>query len=135
MKNITSDDYVAIQNLLGKYQWLVDEGDSEGWADLWVEDGVFTGGSETRNGREELKNVPKQVDEGFKGRLRHHIGSFHAAYGSTTDEVHVNYYNLVTTWVATEGARFMTMALSSIHLVRMNGAWKIRSNTTQRLLA
>jgi len=57
--NITTDDYVAIQNVLGEYQWHVDDGDSDGWADLWTEDGAFIGGAtEPFVRREELKKVP-----------------------------------------------------------------------------
>ena len=40
---ISTDDYVAIQDLLGNYCWLVDEGDESGWTALWTEDGTFIG--------------------------------------------------------------------------------------------
>ncbi len=77
--------------------------------------------------------VPKQVMETFHGRMRHHMGSFHVSYGSTPDEAHAHYYNLVTTWTEA-GAAFVTMALCTLQLVRHVGAWRIKSNAAKRLL-
>src|SRR5271156_2454548 len=56
-RDISVQDFVAIQNLVGKYQWLVDGGDSEGWAALWTEDVAFSGATtEPFVGREALNN-------------------------------------------------------------------------------
>ena len=29
-KNVSIADFITLQNLVGRYQWLVDEGDSDG---------------------------------------------------------------------------------------------------------
>jgi hypothetical protein len=132
-KNISVEDFVTLQNLVGKYQWLVDGGDSEGWAALWTEDGVFSGGAtQPFAGHEALKQVPAWVRSGWNGALRHHAGSLYAEYGATTDEAIVRYYNLVTTWNEAQPKLF-TFAVSEMRLVRRAGQWKIASNTITSL--
>jgi hypothetical protein len=133
MKNVSVEDFVTLQNLVGKYQWLVDGGDSEGWASLWTEDGVFSGGAtEPFAGHDALKQVPAWVKQGWGGALRHHAGSLYAEYGSTADEAIVRYYNLVTTW--NEAApKLFTFAISEMRLVRISGQWKIKSNAVTSL--
>ena len=132
-KTISVEDFVSIQNLIGKYQWLVDGGDSDGWAALWTEDGAFTGGAtEPFVGHEALKRVPAWVREGWNGALRHHAGSLYAEYGSSKDEAIARYYNLVTTWNE-EQPKLFTFAVSEMRLVRRAGAWKVKSNTITSL--
>ena len=130
-QQISVDDAVAIQNLLGKYQWFVDDGDQEGWASLFTEDGVFEGSfSEPHRGREMLKRIPKAVFDMYKYGMRHQMGSLYIEYGATTNEAFAKYYSLVTTWTE-EGARLFCLALYSTHLLRIEGAWKIKVASTQ----
>jgi hypothetical protein len=132
-KNVSLEDFVAIQNLVGQYQWLVDGGDSEGWASLWTEDGAFVGGAvESFVGHEQLKRVPAWVKDAWGGGLRHLSGSFWIEYGATQDEAVARYYNLVTTWNGPEPKLF-TMALSEMRLVRRNLQWRIARNTVTNL--
>lgn len=132
-KNVSLEDFVAIQNLVGQYQWLVDGGDSEGWASLWTENGAFVGGAvESFVGHEQLERVPAWVKDGWGGGLRHLSGSFWIEYGATQDEAVARYYNLVTTWNGPEPKLF-TMALSEMQLVRRNLQWKIARNTVTNL--
>lgn len=130
---ISVEDFVAIQNLIGEYQWCVDGGDAEGWADLFLEDGAFLGGvTEPVVGREALKAIPPWVQQTWGGRLRHTTGSMHMRYGESTDEVICRYYNLVTTWHE-EPPQLFTFALSEMRLARRPEGWKIRSNTVENL--
>jgi len=132
-KQVSVEDFVTIQNLMGKYQWLVDGGDSEGWASLFTEDGLFANGVlEPRKGRAELKKVPAMVLETYGDKMRHLMGSFYVEYGDTTDEAYARYYNLVTTWMKDEGAKIFCMALSTVHLLRIKGEWKIKSNNVNQ---
>jgi hypothetical protein len=134
-KKISVEDHIAISNLMGKYQWLVDGGDSDGWADLFTPDGALIGANpEPSRGREELKMVPKFVVDNFGDKMRHMTGSFYIEYGATTDEAYARFYNLVTTWVKSEGPKLFTMALSTAHVVRINGEWKIKSNNVKNLV-
>jgi hypothetical protein len=133
-KNVSVEDFVALQNLVGKYQWLVDSGDSEGWAALWTEDGAFVGGAtEPFIGHEELKRVPAWVRDGWGGKLRHLTGSLYAEYGADENEAIVRYYNLVTTWNG-EVPKLFTLSVSQMRLVRRAGEWKIAANDVTNLV-
>lgn len=60
------EDVVAIQQLAARYNHLVDAGEGEAWADLWVDDGVLdTGMGMSIEGRDALvefaTNVPVMV--------------------------------------------------------------------------
>jgi hypothetical protein len=130
MHKVTVEDYVAVMNLIGEYQWLVDNGDAEGWANLWTEDGVFSGGTvETYVGREQLKKIPEWVKNGWGGKLRHHAGSCFMKYGADTNEMIANHYNLVTTWNV-QPPQLFSFSLSEIVFVRQGDDWKIKSKTT-----
>lgn len=132
---VSVEDYVAITNLMGLYQHLVDEGDEEGWTELFTEDGQFFGlpeeiaPAESLRGREGLKQIPRFSKQVFDGKFRHHIGSFTASYGSNNDEAFARYYMLATSWLASQGPKMEMFAVVKTHLVRINGEWKIKSNT------
>ena len=125
---VTTDDYVSISDLLGRYCWRVDEGDEEGWAALWTEDGVFTGVTpEPVVGREALKAIPRDAYAGASGKLRHLVGNLHCDYQEGgTDVVIARYYNLVTNWL--QGGGFTCLALSTVRLVRTGEGWLISRN-------
>ncbi len=130
---ISVEDHIAIQNLIGEYQWLVDGGDSEGWAQLWTVDGAFIGGAtESFIGHAALKQVPTWVKSSWNGQLRHTTGSLFIRYGASVDEAVAKYYNLVTTWHEEPPALFVC-ALSEMTLVRISGEWKIKSNVVTNL--
>lgn len=132
-KQVSVQDFVTIQNLMGKYQWMVDDGNAEGWASLFTEDGLFTNGVlPPHKGHAELKKIPAGVLETFGDKMRHLMGTFYVEYGDSTDEAYARYYNLVTTWIKDEGAKMFCMALSTTHLVRINDEWKIKSNTIKQ---
>ena len=58
-KKVNVEDRMEVYEVCARYCWYVDEGDSEAWADLWTEDGVFAGVTpEPLRGREALKGVP-----------------------------------------------------------------------------
>ena len=134
-KQISAEDHIAAMNLLCKYQWLVDEGDSEGWAALWTDDAIFTGAmGHPLRGREQLRSLPGAVLKGFGGKIRHLMGNCYLEYGDTTDEVHAKFYNLVTTWLQGEGAQFFAIGSSSVSLVRVDDEWRIQEHRLVQLL-
>jgi hypothetical protein len=132
VKPVSAEDFINIFNLLGVYQSLVDEGDEEGWTGLFTEDGLFTGLWEPFRGREGLKTITDGT-RAYNGKMRHLTGSLSIQYGATKDEAFARYYSLVTTWVKSEGPQFFMMAVCNVHLLRLNGEWKIKSNTIQNL--
>ena len=127
---ISTEDFVAVSDHLGRYCWAVDESDEEGWASLWTEDGVFTGATpEPVVGREALKGVPR-IGQMVNGRMRHMIGNLHCDYlDGDPDRVRARYYNLVTNWV--DSGRFTCMAICEVILVRSHGGWLIKRNDTR----
>jgi len=127
-KIVSTGDYVAIQDLFGRYCWNVDNGYRKEWADLWTEDGVFTGvHPEPIVGRAQLEEIPTESYEGSDGgKLRHFVGNLSIDYGETTNIAHASFYNLVTTWIGP--GSFTVMALCEAELVRRDGRWLIKQN-------
>ena len=131
MTKVTTEDFVAIHQLVGEYQWQVDDGE-DSWVNFWTEDGVFCGGAtQVFTGHKELVEVPRWVKNSWGGLMRHQSGSFFVRYGDTNDVAIAKYYNFVSSWNEAEPKMF-TMALSTMTLVRQGDGWKIkRMDATQ----
>lgn len=135
LKLVSVEDYVAIINLMGAYQHLVDDGEEDKWVELFTEDGAFyglpeaVGPPESFRGREGLKQIPRFAKQVFNGKYRHHMGSFFVEYGDNTDEAFARYYILASSWMVEQGGKMEMFALVKTHLVRVSGEWKIKSNT------
>lgn len=133
-KRLPVEDIVDIQQLIGRYQWLVDGGEADEWADLYTDDGLFAGGATQRFvGREQLKQVPLWVKSSWNGLMRHHSGSLYIERGASDDEALVRYYNFVTSWTDGEPKMF-TFALSELKLVRRGEDWKIKEHHARQLV-
>lgn len=133
-KFVSVEDFISIFNLMGTYHWLVDE-DAEGneWASLFTEDCFFSGiPPKTFYGHEGLKKIAAAVGT-FQGKYRHLSGNYSIEYGATKDEAYARYYTLTTTWLKEQGPKLDDLALAKVHLVRINGEWKIKSNTIKLL--
>jgi hypothetical protein len=132
---IAPADFLAVENLLGKYQWYVDDGDAAGWTSLFTADGVFDSAfyKARIKGHDALKAVPRNILKQYGDRMRHHLGSLHMTYGTDRNEIVARYYSLVTTWLADEGAKFNCMALYVTWLIRVDGDWKITVAKTEIL--
>jgi hypothetical protein len=121
------EDFVEISNLVGKYQWLVDEGDAEGWPALFTDDGLFEGGTpEPFQGREQLSQIPSYPQRVHGCKMRHHTGSIFVEYGDTADEAYARFYCLVLSFAPQAPPQLFCFSLYSLFLVRLNGAWKIK---------
>lgn len=124
---VSTEDYVAISDHLGRYCWAVDEGDEEGWIGLWTEDGVFTRvAPEPIVGREALRMIVRMNQATGQGKQRHMVANLVCDYRGDRDTVGASYYNFVTNWA--EGGRLAVMALSRVELIRSAGGWLIRRN-------
>ncbi|MDG2004495.1 MAG: nuclear transport factor 2 family protein [Novosphingobium sp.] len=133
---VSSEDFAAIVNLMGHYQHLVDDGDEEGWADLYTEDGAFLGFSENDDefrGREGLKKVVQMNIANGGGKFRHNICSFSAEYGANRDEAQVRYYMIGTISPAGQGTQVAVQIDVTSHLVRVDEQWKIKTNRMSTL--
>lgn len=131
---VSTDDYVAIADHMARYCWAVDEGDEEGWAALWTEDGEFTGVTpQPVKGREALKGVVKMSQSLGPGMMRHSVTNMMCDYiDGDRDRVQANYYNLVSHWNA--GAKMALLALSKVQLVRRGDGWLIARNDSKALM-
>ena len=124
---VTTDDHVAISDLLGRYCWAVDNGRGEDWAALWTEDGVLTGAEpQPVVGRAALTQNPYRAYAAFGGTMRHLLGNLHCDYGATRDVVHARFYNWVSTWK--DGGVPVSMAVCEAVFVRHGDGWLIQSN-------
>ena len=125
---VSTEDYCAISDFIGRYCWLVDDGDEEGWAALWTEDGVFSGVlPQDAVGHEALKMVPRGVKATSHPRMRHLPGALNCDYADASREtVIARYYNLVTNWPA--GGQFVCMAVCTATLVRHGQGWRMKRN-------
>ena len=138
MTAISTDDYVAIANLMGRYQHLVDEGDEERWPELFTEDGEFHGLPAELTppggfvGREGLKGVPR-LAAAYAGKYRHHVGSLWVEYGANTDEAFAHYYAQTAIMLPDQPPAPHVFTVVHTHLLRIGGEWKIKSNTSNPL--
>jgi len=122
---LTSDDRTAIQDLLARYCWHFDEGESDAWADLWTADGVFTGIPDPARGREALRQLSAGFHAMFAGRMRHQIFNVAADPGPDADQAEVRAYSLLCDW--RDSGKLFAFAKLALRLRRMSGAWKIES--------
>ena len=130
---VSTEDHVAISDLLARYCWAVDEGDEDGWVALWTGDGVFTGVTpEPIQGREALRGVVRMAQGQGPGKTRHMITNLFCDYVDGPGRVLAPYYNLVSHW--NEGPRIALLALSRVQLVRDGGGWLVARNDTEVLM-
>jgi len=131
---VSTDDYVAVADHIARYCWKVDAGDPDGWADLWLEDGVFTGISpEPIVGREALRQVPIGIKASVGYTMAHKAVNIFCDYGESKDVIKAHLYNFVTTWMSGEPGKPNVMARCVMTLVRTGGGWKIKTNEADLL--
>jgi hypothetical protein len=123
------EDVLAVQDLLGRYCWYVDENRGEDWAALYTEDGVFEGTRpEPVIGRAALAQVPAGIHQHFEGRMRHQWSNLYLERGDG-DHLIARFYNQISVW--RQGGSLMMLALSTARLVRADASapWRIERNT------
>ncbi|HKR25136.1 MAG TPA: nuclear transport factor 2 family protein [Phenylobacterium sp.] len=119
---LTLEDRVLLQDLMGRYCLMVDAAD-EGWADLFVEDGVLDGiYPEPLIGREALRVVPRNAREGSGGFWRHHLTS--VAIDEAAGGARLRAYNLVTDW--RDGGKLVMNARYNVEAVRTPEGWRLK---------
>jgi SnoaL-like domain len=133
MMPVTNADYNTITEMFARYCWLVDEGDADGWANLFVEDGEITGVVPVPlKGREQLKQIPNGSYAKSKGKMRHMAANMVCDYGESRDLVHAKYYNMVTNWL--DGGKFVCFAISKVVLVRDGEDWLIQRSDSEMFM-
>jgi len=124
-RDVPIADRVDIDNLFSSYAYMIDDGDADGWIDLFVEDGVFdVPGLNRFEGPEGLRNVCNMVIEGSQGNWRHSATNVLVTPGEHGDEVNVRMRTLVTDWnQEPAGLQFNDYQGT---LVRIAGHWRIK---------
>lgn len=119
---LTVEDRLELQNLMGHYCHLMDEGDAA-WADLFTDDGILDGIlPETASGKDVLRHVPAGAKQATGGFFRHHLGSM--TVDPEGDGARVRGYNLVTDW--SDGGKLILLARYSIFAVRTEAGWRLK---------
>src|SRR6516165_1480051 len=105
--HIAIDDVLAVQDLLGRYCWYLDEGRGEQWAGLYTDDGIFEGTRPTPVvGRAALSKVPPELKERGQGRMRHQYGNLYLERGANESTLVARFYNQLTAWSGEGGQLF-----------------------------
>ena len=133
-RSVPIEDYFAVQDLVARYCWYVDENRGEDWAGLYTDDGVFEGTRpEPVIGREALAKVAGDLNSHFHGRLRHQATNLYVEYDDDTENLVARFYNQIATW--NEGTNFVMLAVSTALLVRTEpgGSLRILRNTIRPL--
>ena len=132
---LSTDDWVAISDLMGEYCWRVDGGDGDGWAALFTEDGEFAGFTpEPLVGREQIRMIPINAYAAYgEGQMRHVVANLTCRYGATRDVVEAKLYNYVSVWGGRPEAGNFVMALCNTTFVRDGAGWLIKRNALQLL--
>lgn len=127
LAKVSVEDRLDAYDMLARYCLLIDEGDCEGWLDLWEEDGLFFG---TRRepvwGHEGLRSAPEM---NLAAGMRHFMINLTCEYGETHDDLIVRGYNLVIGWLAEP--KLVANAVVRYHLIRRADTWKIKSNVVR----
>ena len=129
-KPVSIEDNLAIQDLLGRYCWYVDENKADEWAALYTEDGIFEGaGPQAAQGTEALKHIPAGVWAGGQGKMRHQYGNLYIDQGDDANTLVARFYNQIITWGA--GGKLNALAVCTATLVRTGAGapWKIKKNS------
>jgi len=132
---VSTEDFLAVQDMLGRYAWYVDGNRGDDWASLYTADGVFEGTRpEPVIGREALALVPGQIWAHGKGKMRHQFGNLYVEPGADENRLVARFYNQVSLW-GDGGGKLLMMALSTASLVRSapGSAWKIERNSIEVL--
>jgi hypothetical protein len=129
-KRVSTDDYIAISDHMGRYCHYIDGGQPEKWAACFTEDGVFAGPvtPEPVVGRAALKGFAEATYANSNGgTMRHLVGNMNADYGDSPDVIVAHLYNYVTVWGGGAG-QHAVMALCETTFVRDGDGWLIKRN-------
>jgi hypothetical protein len=131
---VSTDDYMAVADHIARYCWRVDAGDADGWADLWTEDGSFTGATpEAMVGREALRQVAIGVKAAYGDTMCHMAMNIFCDYAGNTDTIEAHLYNYVSTWMPGAPGKPSAMARCKMTLVRSGSGWLVKRNEAQML--
>jgi ketosteroid isomerase-like protein len=120
---VEARDAHAIQDLLARYCWFFDEGDADGYATLWTEDGELSGFGDPVRGLAALRQLVEGTYADSKGKLRHVLTCVTMSHGETSESVTAKGYNLVTRWDS--GGQLLFNVKETFKLRRTEAGWRL----------
>jgi hypothetical protein len=116
---LPTDDVIAIQSLVARYNFAVDEGDPEGFAGCFTHGGEFSWAENEYHGRDELVAFAKTL--GGSGQMRHVVTS--ALTDGDRERATMRSYCHVTS-IGDDGKPFITVqGVYEDELTRTGGGW------------
>ncbi len=119
---ISTDDRLAILDLCARYNYAIDTGASEAWADTFTADGVFDGPAGHAEGRDALVAFCDQLAEQFPGAM--HFTDNHL-FERTADGVRHRCF--LSFQVPVEGRTDIWLLAYEDDLVSVGEEWRFRS--------
>jgi ketosteroid isomerase-like protein len=120
---VKAQDSYAIQDLLARYCWFFDEGDADGYASLWTDDGELTGFGDPVRGLPALRKLLERSYADSKGKLRHVLTALTMSYGRDPDSVTAKGYNVVIRWES--GGQLLFNVKETFELRRTDTGWRL----------
>ena len=131
----TSEDRIAVEDVMARYVWAVDSLDAEGYVAVFTEDAVIDSNGSISRGREEIRNIvtslmKRRDDNKAKGlptaNLYHVISNVRVTFPKPGEALHRSYWQTVRR--DKSGAMIAAaMGRSEDRLVKRNGTWLIQS--------
>jgi hypothetical protein len=122
---LTTEDFLAIQEVMARYNWAFDAGDGDTWAKLWTADGELKSAA-VATGHAALAEACKGSFKMLHGATRHHMTDLFGEYGTDKSTINAKGCNLVTDWH--QGGKMFGLALSDLVFSKVGGEWKLKSN-------
>ena len=124
-QKVTAQDYTEINQLYARYNFAIDSGDAEGWADTFTADGVFSGNTE---GRAALVEFAQNFHKGQNGAARHWNTNLVV---TPTAEGADGACNLMLWNTSDRPATIIVSAIYRDKLVKTSDGWRFKSRTTE----
>lgn len=122
--SLSSEDRLAILDLVGRYNFAIDSGDGPGWAATFTPDGVFDSGRGPVAGSAALREFAETFSQGRMAGTEH-WNTNHVIEGDGERATHRCYLNLIRG----ENGESLARAKYSDELVKLDGAWKFARRT------
>ncbi|MGQ9426389.1 nuclear transport factor 2 family protein [Gilvimarinus sp. F26214L] len=122
---LKAQDYAEIQQLYAQYNWAIDTGDGEAYADTFTPDGVFN----SFEGRDALVGFIKRWTEQMNGATRKHWNSNLRITGDGKTAKGSVYLMLVDT--STQPATILSTGTYSDELVKTRDGWRFSKRSVQ----
>ena len=117
-------DRLDIQDLFGRYCFLIDENRGDEWAALFARDAVFdVPGLARLEGREQIRSMVDMVSAQSRGNWRHQLTNIVAEPGRDAGTAAVRMSGLVTDW--SDRGAVSTFSDYSATLRKFDGEWTI----------